>query len=84
VIIQVQDGSQDIGLVERGNMEDSNEILIKKEFIPTMRMFLDDVVKAQPETILLVGQSHGRNRDSTATLMTRYLRKIRVPMKHII
>ena len=45
MIIQVQDGSQDIGHVERGNMEDSNEILIKKEFIPTMRMFLDDVVK---------------------------------------
>jgi hypothetical protein len=45
---------------------------------------LDEVVRNRPETIVLVGQSRGKNKDSTATLMTRYLRRLGVPMKCII
>jgi hypothetical protein len=44
---------------------------------------LNEVIINRPEFIVLAGKRDGKNHDSTATLMTRYLRKRGVPMKNI-
>jgi hypothetical protein len=45
---------------------------------------LEDVLKYGPGTFVLVGDTYGKNKDSTATLMSRYLLSCQVPSDRII
>lgn len=45
---------------------------------------LEEVVRYGPATFVIIGDSYGKNKDSTATLMCRYLLSCQVPINRIL